>query len=118
MDRIVDTHPHVISPDTGRYPLTPLGGKQSTWSQKHPVTHEELIEAMDAAGIAKAAVVQASTAYGHDNTYLAETVAAHPGRLTGVFSVDVLAEDAVEKIEYWRARGLTGLPVRYWGRRL
>tara|TARA_R110002020_G_scaffold36894_35_gene111026 strand:- start:1339 stop:2211 length:873 start_codon:yes stop_codon:yes gene_type:complete len=106
---IVDIHPHVISPDTERYPLAPLGGKQSTWSNKHPITHDELIAEMDAAGIAKAAVVQASTAYGHDNTYVAEAVAAHPDRLTGVFSVDVLADDAIEKIEYWRSRGLTGL---------
>jgi len=109
MDSIIDIHPHVISPDTERYPLTPLGGKQSTWSSKHPIAFDDLIKEMDAAGIAKAAVVQASTAYGHDNTYLAEAVAAHPDRLTGVFSVDVLAKDAVEKIDYWMSRGLTGL---------
>lgn len=109
MQQIIDIHPHVISPDTDRYPLAPLGGKQSTWSAAHPLTHEELIAEMDAAGISKATVVQASTAYGHDNTYLAEAVEAHPDRLTGVFSVDVLADDAVERIEYWRSRGLTGL---------
>ncbi|MBF9033052.1 amidohydrolase family protein [Rhodobacterales bacterium HKCCE2091] len=109
MEQIVDIHPHVISPDTDRYPLSPLGGRQSSWSAKHPLSHEGLIAEMDAAGIAKAAVVQASTAYGHDNTYLAEAVAAHPDRLTGVFSVDVLAPDAVERIEHWRAKGLTGL---------
>ncbi|OAN81257.1 amidohydrolase [Jannaschia sp. EhC01] len=109
MDPIIDIHPHVISPDTDRYPLTPLGGTQSTWSSKHPITHEDLIAHMDAAGIEKAVVVQASTAYGHDNTYVAEAVAAHPTRLTGVFSVDILAADAVEQIDYWRGRGLTGL---------
>lgn len=109
MQKIIDTHPHVISPDTDRYPLSPLGGKQSDWSAKHSVSHEDLIRAMDDAGIAKAVVVQASTAYGHNNTYLAEAVAAHPDRLTGVFSVDVLADDAIERIEQWRARGLTGL---------
>jgi predicted TIM-barrel fold metal-dependent hydrolase len=64
---------------------------------------------MDAAGIAKAAVVQASTAYGHDNSYLAEAVARHPNRFTGVFSADILAEDAIEKIDYWRGKGLTAL---------
>lgn len=109
MTLIVDTHPHVISPNTQKYPLQPLGGIQSSWSQAHSVTHEELITAMDQAGIAKAVVVQASTAYGYDNSYLADTVAAHPDRLTGVFAVDVLAPDAVETIEYWRAKNLTGL---------
>lgn len=109
MTRVIDIHPHVISPDTERYPLSPLGGQQSTWSSKHPITHDDLISEMDAAGIDKAVVVQASTAYGHDNTYIAEAVAAHPDRLTGVFSVDVLADDAIERIDYWRSRGLTGL---------
>lgn len=109
METIIDIHPHVISPDTAKYPLTPLGGKQSSWSAKHPIAYDDLVAEMDLAGIQKAAVVQASTAYGHDNTYLAEAVAAHPDRFTGVFSVDVLAEDAIQKIDYWMSRGLTGL---------
>jgi len=109
MTGIVDTHPHVISPDTARYPLQPIGGVQSSWSQAHSLTHEELIRAMDAAGIDKAVVVQASTAYGYDNSYLADAVAAHPDRFTGVFAVDVLAADALETIEYWRRKRLTGL---------
>ena len=109
MTRIIDTHPHVISPDTRTYPLQPLGGKQSTWSQGHALTHDELIAAMDAAGIAKGVVVQASTAYGYDNSYLADAVATHPDRLTGVFAIDVLAPDAVSRIEYWRNKALTGL---------
>jgi predicted TIM-barrel fold metal-dependent hydrolase len=109
MTQIVDTHPHVISPDTQRYPLQPVGGVQSSWSQAHSVTHEELIAAMDDAGVDKAVVVQASTAYGYDNSYLADSVAAHPDRFTGVFAVDVLAPDAIEKIEHWRSKRLTGL---------
>ena len=109
MTYIVDTHPHVISPDTTKYPLKPLGGVQSSWSEAHSVTGEELVAAMDEAGIAKAVVVQASTAYGYDNSYLVDTVAAHPDRFTGVFAVDVLAPDAVEKIELWRSKNLTGL---------
>lgn len=109
MKEIIDTHSHVISPDTQTYPLQPVGGVQSTWSQAHSVTHEELIAAMDEAGIDKAVVVQASTAYGYDNRYLVDTVAAHPERMTGVFAVDALAADAVETIELWKSQGLTGL---------
>jgi L-fuconolactonase len=109
MASVVDIHPHVIATDTRRYPLDPLGGTQSTWSRDRPTTHEMLIAAMDEAGVHKAAVVQASTAYGHDNSYVADAVAAHPGRFTGVFSVDVLAPDAVAKMRSWMERGLTGL---------
>jgi predicted TIM-barrel fold metal-dependent hydrolase len=64
---------------------------------------------MDEAGVAKSAMVQASTCYGHDNSYVADAVAAHPDRFTGVFSVDVLAPDASERIRYWVGRKLTGL---------
>ena len=68
-----------------------------------------MIAAMDEAGVDKSALVQASTCYGHDNSYVADAVAAHPDRFTGVFSVDVLAPDAVEKMRYWRDLNLTGL---------
>jgi L-fuconolactonase len=106
---VIDIHPHVISTDATRYPLAPLGGVQSTWSRDRPLPFEQLIAAMDAAGVAKAAVVQASTAYGHDNSYVAEAIAAFPKRFTGVFSVDVLAGDAVERMRHWLSRGLAGM---------
>ena len=109
MASIVDIHPHVIATDTARYPLDPLGGTQSGWSRERPTTYAMLVAAMDAAGVDKAAIVQASTAYGYDNTYVAEAVAEHPRRFTGVFSVDVLAPDAAAKMQYWMQRGLTGL---------
>src|SRR5215471_2914453 len=107
--RTIDIHPHVIANDTKRYPLAPLGGHQSDWSRTRPVTYEQMIAAMDAAGVDKAALVQASTCYGYDNSYVADAVATHPTRFTGVFSVDVLAPDAVKKIHYWHDKGLTGM---------
>ena len=106
---VIDIHPHIISTDTVRYPNAPLGGNKSNWSNEHPISVDEMIAAMDAAGIAKSALVQASTCYGHDNSYVADAVAAHPDRFTGVFSVDVLAPDAPEKIRYWVNRKLTGM---------
>jgi len=106
---LIDIHPHVVSTDSRRYPLAPIGGRQSDWSQERPVTYEQMIQAMDRAGIAKSAVVQASSVYAFDNSYVAAAVAAFPRRFTGVFSVDVLARDAVDKMKYWLAKGLTGL---------
>src|SRR5215472_11072703 len=100
----IDIHPHIISTDRTRYPRAPLGGRQSDWSETRPVSVEQLIAAMDQAGVQKAAIVQASTCYGHDNSYVADAVAAHPGRFTGVFSADVLAPDAPEKMRHWRSR--------------
>src|ERR1700716_4469454 len=109
MPSIVDIHPHVISTDNTRHPLNPLGGVQSTWSRDRRNRFGARVAAMDKAGVAKAATVQASPAYGHDNSYVAEAIAAHPKRFTGVFSVDMLAADAVEKMRHWIDRGFSGM---------
>ena len=108
MIEVFDAHTHVISPDQASHPVAPVGGHQSAWSLARPVSYPQLAAAMDAAGIAKAVVVQASTVYGHDNGYVAEAVRARPDRFVGVYSVDVLAADAVEKIAFWQNKGLFG----------
>ena len=106
---IIDIHPHVIATDNVRYPLQPLGGNQSTWSRDRPTPYEKMVEEMDRAGVEKSALVHASTAYGYDNSYVAEAIAAHPRRFTGVFSIDMLAADNVEKMKHWLARGFSGM---------
>jgi hypothetical protein len=84
---VIDIHPHIVSPDTKKYPLAPLGGKQSTWSEERPTTYQDMIKAMDEAGVDKSALVHSSTAYGYDNSYVADAVAAVPSRFTGVYSM-------------------------------
>ena len=111
MSEVIDVHPHVISDDVSRYPREPLGGSQSDWSRDRPVSAERMIAAMDEAGVARSALVQAATCYGYDNSYLADAVAAHPARFAGVFSVDVFREDAAERIRRWIGKGLHGLRV-------
>jgi predicted TIM-barrel fold metal-dependent hydrolase len=106
---VIDIHPHIVSPDIKRYPLAPLGGTQSTWSSERPTTYEMLLKEMDAAGVDKAAIVHSSTAYGYDNSYVADAVAAVPSRFTGVYSIDVLAPDAVRTFDYWLTRGCNGM---------
>jgi predicted TIM-barrel fold metal-dependent hydrolase len=68
-----------------------------------------MIVAMDEAGVAQSALVHASTCYGYDNSLVADAVAAHPERFTGVFSVDMLAADAPERIRHWVGQKLTGM---------
>jgi L-fuconolactonase len=99
--KIVDIHPHVVSTDTNRYPITPLEGKQSEWSKKRSVTFEEMIAAMDEAGVDKAALVHSSTTYGYDCSYVADSIAKLPQRVTGIASPNMMAADAVDKIRYW-----------------
>jgi L-fuconolactonase len=107
--RTIDIHPHIVSRDDVRHPRAPLFGVQSDWSRERPVTVEDMIAAMDEAGVEKSAIVQASTCYGHDNSYLADSIAKHKNRLAGVYSVDIRAPDAVEKLKFWRERGMAGL---------
>lgn len=99
----------IISDDERRYPPAPLFGKRSEWSKERPTTVETLIEAMDEAGIAKAAVVHSSTTYGFDNSYVVDGCAQYPDRLVAVGSVDILQPDAPRKIRAWVDRGLVGL---------
>jgi L-fuconolactonase len=107
--KLVDIHPHIISADTARYPITPLGGKRSEWSHTRPVDFAGLVSAMNTAGVDKAAIVHSSTTYGYNNSYLADAIADHHDRFTGVFSVDVRAADAPSRIRHWVSRGLSGL---------
>ena len=108
---LIDTHCHVIATDTKKYPLKPLFGKQSDWSAEHPIDHPDMVAADQAAGVDKAVLVQASSAYAFDNSYVADSVAAHPERFTGVFSIDVVAPDAVQKMQHWMGKGLTGMRI-------
>jgi L-fuconolactonase len=109
MASFIDIHPHIIADDDNRYPRSPLFGVQSDWSRERPVTIDGLIAAMDKAGVAKAAIVQSSTCYGYDNSYLVDSIARYPGRVTAVGSVDLLQPDAPEQIRKWVAKGVTGL---------
>src|SRR5882757_8941882 len=84
--KIVDIHPHIVSHDTVRYPVTPIGGTRSEWSKERSVTLEELVVAMD-------------------------EVAALLKLFTGVFSVNVTQPDAPERMRYWYGKGLTGMRI-------
>jgi len=107
---IIDIHPHIISPDVVRYPITPLGGKRSKWSEERPVDFPGLIAEMDAAGVAQAAIVHSSTTYGYNAAYVADSINAHRDRFAGVFAIDVREPDAPAQIRYWvQERGLHGL---------
>lgn len=106
---VVDTHCHVIAPDTTRYPLQPMGGKQSDWSRERPVDDAGMLAAMAQAGVAQAVLVQASTCYGHDSSYVRDCVRAHPARFIGVYSVDLMAPDSAQQAARWQGQGLAGM---------
>jgi predicted TIM-barrel fold metal-dependent hydrolase len=121
---IVETHMHLLADDLRRYPLAPIGGQQSPWSVGASLTPEAFIAMMDAAGVAKATAVQASTSHGYDNNYTADSVARYPDRFVGVACIDPLLPDAPDTLSYWvEQRGMRGvrlfttggqLPESFW----
>ena len=108
---VVDAHSHVIADDPVRYPLAPMGGKQSDWSKERPVNGSGMAQAMKEAGVAKSVLVQASTCYGHDNSYTLDCVKANTSQFVGVYSVDTLQADGVAQVKRWRDAGLSGMRV-------
>ena len=106
---IIDIHPHIVSTDTVRYPIAPQSGHRSDWSATRAVTFEQLVMEMDESGVARAAIVHSSTTYGYDNSYVADCVALQPGRFCGVYSIDMLAPDALQAFDRWRTRGMGGI---------
>jgi L-fuconolactonase len=97
---IIDTHAHGIAEDPHRYPIVPIDGQQSKWSKENPVSAEQLIAHMDRAGVSKTVLVQASSVYGYDNSYVVDSVTAHPDRFVGVCCIDATAPDASGVLSY------------------
>jgi predicted TIM-barrel fold metal-dependent hydrolase len=96
---IVDAHCHIISEDHIRYPEAPIGGKQSEWAASRPVTAEGMLRRMDETGIGQAVLVQATTHYGYDNSYVLDTGRRHPERFVAVGTVDPLRPDAAASLK-------------------
>jgi L-fuconolactonase len=106
---VADAHLHVVSPDTVRYPLDPPGIPGDGWFRRHPVSAEQLLVRMDAAGVHAGILVQPMGAYRFDNAYAADAAAASP-RLGAACIVDAAAPDRTARLRYWIAeRGMGGV---------
>jgi L-fuconolactonase len=95
----VDAHCHIISEDLTAYPKAPIGGKQSEWAATRPVNVEGMVARMDEAGIGQAVLVQATTNYGYDNSYVLDSSRTRPERFVAVGTVDPLRPDAAANLK-------------------
>jgi L-fuconolactonase len=89
---VVDSHTHVVSPDTDRYPLAPRELGRAWWTGGD-YRATALVAAMDGAGVDRAVVVQAVGPYGYDCRYAIDAVAAFPERLALVGAIDMAGPD-------------------------
>ncbi|MBT2227819.1 amidohydrolase [Nonomuraea sp. NEAU-A123] len=105
----VDTHCHIISDDLTSYPRSPIGGKQSEWAESRPVTAHGMADRMDETGIRQAVLVQATTAYGYDNSYVLDSARQRPDRFVAVGTFDPLRPDAATRLAEAIDGGLAGV---------
>lgn len=101
----IDTQAHVVSADRDAYPLNPpdidtMGTAASRWFDAPALAVEDLLQRMDAAGIDRAVLVQAFSAYQYDNSYTADAAAAYPDRLASSCIID-LERDATNMVRHW-----------------
>ena len=119
---LIDTHVHVVSDDEERYPLQPFGSGEAAdflqpgagWHREARLTTPALLAAMDTAGVDRALLVQALSAYGDDN-YAADSAAVHPERFAsvGIVGVDD-AEPAVRRAYWVEERGVGDARLFGW----
>ena len=113
---LVDTNIHVIAPPElrSRYPLHIAPGTEAEFTEDQSNSPEHFQEEMAQAGLDHA-YLMASRFHGFDNEYCAHALEVSPkGRFACVANVDILADDAPDKVTYWiQQRGMHG--IRFWG---
>ena len=106
---VIDSHVHVIAPDERAYPFQPLA-LSGPWYREAPCSAEQLLPQLDAAGVARAILVQPLGAYSYDNRYTADSAERHAARFASVCCVDVNGPDPVGALSHWvRERGMRGV---------
>jgi predicted TIM-barrel fold metal-dependent hydrolase len=121
--QIIDTHTHIYSPDERRYPpakelltegwtgkpmsgpLRPPGGKAAL---------EDLRRESQSAGVAAACIIQTSTFYRFDNSYICDAARSNPDWTAGVCTLDPDSPDSpsvlLHDTKVYGLRGLRSIP--------
>lgn len=104
---VIDTHMHVWSLDTARYPLNPP--EPNVRPQTEDGSAERYLEEMKAHGVERAVLVQIRQ-YGWDNRYIAECVRRYPRWFVGHGLIDPHDPNNAAVLEReMRENGLSGM---------
>jgi len=101
---IVDSHVHVASPDTTRFPMRPQGFGSDWW--RTAGGSAQVLDAMEGGGVDLAVVVQAVGPYGFDCACAIEAVEEHGDRFRLVGAVDTAGPDPVAALAQLAETGL------------
>ena len=101
----IDTHVHVVSSDKDRYPLNRqdllIKNEDDAWFTRSGMTAEQLLPMMAEAGVDGAVLVQLTSAYGDDNSYVADCAGRFPDSFTGLCMVDFRNDTAADDVDRW-----------------
>lgn len=114
----IDAHSHIWTPDTQAYPLAP--GYRRAQMDPPSFTVEELQKEMQAVGVNRVVLIQMSF-YGHDNSYMTDTIAKHPGMFSGVAVIEQDVGNPAPEMRRLKKLGVRGFriypkdfPVEKW----
>ncbi|NUU26297.1 MAG: amidohydrolase family protein [Streptomycetaceae bacterium] len=126
MTGIVDTHVHVVSPDTARYPRTGGTGDGTDYWSDGTATAEHVLGVQAASGVDGCVLVQGVGAYGYDCRYVLDAAAAHPDSTRAVVATDpadvrtadrlaeMIDRQGVCGVRLFAVSGGPGRPVPEW----
>jgi predicted TIM-barrel fold metal-dependent hydrolase len=112
---IVDSHVHVASHDTDRFPLDPIRAGGSEW-WRQPVSAEDLLAVMDSHHVDRAVLVHALGAYSYNCSYTIEAALLEPERFRAVVAVDMSGPDPGGALEALAGPAVTGVRLLSIGR--
>lgn len=109
-DGIVDAHSHIWTRDVTKYPLA---AGQTVDDLKPPsFTTDELLETARPHGVARVVLIQHKPYHGLDNSYIADTIAKHPGTFSGVACIDAEAAEPQREMTRLKNLGFRGFRIR------
>ena len=102
----IDAHVHVWTDDRRRYPR--ITGEAE--SRPDRFTPEDYFSHARPAGVTRAVLIQMSF-YRFDNSYMLDTIRAHPGKFSGVGIVDSTSSNPGQAMEDLAKRGVRGFRI-------
>lgn len=106
---IIDSHVHVWTLDTHRYPWQPIGG----YIPETPADYDMLLAEMSSCGVDAAVLVQ-PTPYGWDNRYLLAAVEKFPDHFKAVCLVNPFSTSSVTELNTLvKEQGVSGIRLNW-----
>lgn len=104
----IDAHSHIWTPDTNKYPLA--AGFRLDEMKPPSFTPEELFTHAGPCGVSRVVLIQMSF-YGYDNSYMLDTIAAHPGVFSGVAVINENSKSPASVMLALKDRGVRGFRI-------